>query len=301
MQDPKVDVFVHGSEESVASQLGEVKKFPGLNKIFVAKHDKLHNPYSKALALISQQLVQKQGYDNVIASSTGFGKDLMPRIGGLLDLQAITDVIEIKEGGAKFVRPIYAGNALCTVSTIDKIKLLTIRNTNFEKVAQGSTENDYAVEEPAEFPEIVDKTKGRFIENIVAKSEMADLTTAKYVVSGGRALKSNENFQMLYDIAETLGTSQCAIGASRAAVDAGMVPNELQVGQTGKVVAPDVYFAIGISGAIQHISGMKDSKVIVAINKDGDAPIFKIANYGLVGDLFKILPELNEKLKAATQ
>lgn len=215
-------------------------------------------------------------------------------MGGILDLQAITDVIEIKDNGSKFVRPIYAGNALCTVSTKDKIKLLTVRATNFEKVAKGDA-NSYDVEDVDGNTTVT----GKWIENIVSKSEMADLTTAKYVVSGGRALKSGENFKMLYDIAETLGTGDCAIGASRAAVDAGMVPNDLQVGQTGKVVAPEIYFAIGISGAIQHVSGMKDSKVIVAINKDGDAPIFKIANYGLVGDLFKILPELNEKLKAA--
>lgn len=196
------------------------------------------------------------------------------------------------------MRPIYAGNALCTVSTKDKIKLLTIRGTNFEKVASGD-ENAYETEEVS--LDGLESQKGKWVENVVSKSEMADLTSAKYVVSGGRALKSGENFQMLYDIADTLGKQNCAIGASRAAVDAGMVPNDMQVGQTGKVVAPDIYFAIGISGAIQHVSGMKDSKVIVAINKDGDAPIFKIANYGLVGDLFKILPELNEKLKAAVK
>lgn len=214
-------------------------------------------------------------------------------------MQAITDVIEIRDGGSKFVRPIYAGNALCAVTTRDPIRLLTVRGTNFEKVPAGDA-TDVPAEEVPGVSDVVAQMSGHWIENQVSKSEMADLTTAKYVVSGGRALKSGENFSMLHDIAETLGTGNCAIGASRAAVDAGMVPNDMQVGQTGKVVAPDIYFAIGISGAIQHVSGMKDSKVIVAINKDADAPIFKIANYGLVGDLFKILPELNEKLKGAT-
>lgn len=213
-----------------------------------------------------------------------------------MDFQPITDVIEIKDGGSKFVRPIYAGNALCTVSTVDKVKLLTVRGTNFEKVKQGDSQS-YPIEAVAGVDAVVDEVGGKWVENIVSESEMADLTSAKYVISGGRALKSGENFSLLNDIAETLGKSNTAIGASRAAVDAGMCASDMQVGQTGKVVAPDLYVAIGISGAIQHISGMKDSKVIVAINKDGDAPIFKLANYGLVGDLFKILPELNEKLK----
>lgn len=195
------------------------------------------------------------------------------------------------------MRPIYAGNALCTVSTRDPIRILTIRGTNFDAVKPGDA-HDYTVEEVQGIADIMGVQGGSWVENLITKSEMADLTSAEIVVSGGRALKSGENFSLLQDIAETLGKSRCAIGASRAAVDAGMCANDMQIGQTGKVVAPTIYFAIGISGAIQHVSGMKDSKVIVAINKDADAPIFKIANYGLVGDLFKILPELNEKLKA---
>ena len=287
--------MVYGSDASVKSQIEEVKKFPGLGKVFTATSDDLENPYGGAFSIVAKNLIEKNGYDKVIALSSSFGKDVIPRIGGLMDLQAITDVIQIKDG-VKFVRPIYAGNALCTVSSIDKIKLLTVRGTNFDKVAQGE-EASYETEEVS--LDGLAEQKGKWVENVVSKSEMADLPSAKYVVSGGRALKSGENFGMLYDIAETLGKQNCAIGASRAAVDAGMVSNDMQVGQTGKVVAPDIYFAIGISGAIQHVSGMKDSKVIVAINKDGDAPIFKIANYGLVGDLFKILPELNEKLAKA--
>lgn len=291
-----MDVLVHGSDASVQSQVSELKKLPGIRKILTASNDKLDNPYGQSMATIAEGLVKDNGYKQVVAATSSFGKDVIPRLGGLLDLQAITDVVDIK--GDKYVRPIYAGNAMCTVSSSDAIKLFTVRGTNFEKVKAGDAA-DVPVEAVAGVDDVVGAQKGHFVENIVSKSEMADLTTAKYVVSGGRALKSGENFQMLYDIAETLGKGNCAIGASRAAVDAGMVPNDMQVGQTGKVVAPEIYFAIGISGAIQHVSGMKDSKVIVAINKDGDAPIFKIANYGLVGDLFKILPELNEKLKAA--
>ena len=298
LNDPHVDVLVHGSEDSVKKQVDELKKYPGLTKIYTATHNDLENAYGNTIAKIASNLVKENSYTNVISASSGFGKDVVPRIGGLLDLQPITDVVKIQDGGARFVRPVYAGNAMCTVSTSDDIKLFTVRGTNFDKVPQGDA-SEYDTQAVSGVDEIMAATNGHWVENMVSKSEMADLPSAKYVVSGGRALKSGENFQMLYDIADTLGKSNCAIGASRAAVDAGMVPNDMQVGQTGKVVAPDLYIAIGISGAIQHVSGMKDSKVIVAINKDGDAPIFKIANYGLVGDLFKILPELNEKLKAA--
>jgi electron transfer flavoprotein alpha subunit len=201
-------------------------------------------------------------------------------------------VIEIEDGGSKFKRPIYAGNAIATVSTSDATKLLTVRPTNFEKVV-ADQQNTYPTEDVStDFSSV----KGEFVKNIVSKSERADLSSSKFVVSGGRGLKNGENFEMLYKLAEELGSSNCAVGASRAAVDAGYVPNDMQVGQTGKVVAPDLYIAVGISGAIQHLSGMKDSKVIVAINKDADAPIFKVANYGIVDDLFKVIPELTEKI-----
>ena len=217
----------------------------------------------------------------------------MPRLGGLLDVQAITDIIEITDGGQKFKRPVYAGNAIATVSTSDSVKLLTVRPTNFEKAEPGEAGNGYPVEST---DVITEGVQGSWKQNIVSKSDMADLGSAKFVVSGGRGLKNGENFQMLYDFANALGSSNCAVGASRAAVDAGYVPNDMQIGQTGKVVAPDLYVAVGISGAIQHLSGMKDSKVIVAINKDPDAPIFKVASYGLVDDLFKVMPELTEKI-----
>lgn len=193
------------------------------------------------------------------------------------------------------MRPVYAGNAVATVTSSDKIKLFTVRATNFEKIPAGTTANSYPVEDASSPVEV----KGKWIENTISESEMAELSAAKFVVSGGRGMKNGENFKILFDLANALGKSNCAVGASRAAVDAGFVPNDMQIGQTGKVVAPDLYIAVGISGAIQHLAGMKDSKVIVAINKDPEAAIFKVANYGLVDDLFKVIPELTEKIKAA--
>lgn len=243
-----------------------------------------------------KSVIEKGGYDKVIASTSAFGKDVIPRVGGLIDSQPITDVIQIVDGGAKFVRPVYAGNAVSTVSSSDKVKLVTIRSTNFEKVPQGTTSNSYPVEETAPAPS---SANASWVENTVSESEMAELASAKFVISGGRGMKNGENFKILYDLAAAIDKSNCAVGASRAAVDAGFVPNDMQVGQTGKVVAPDLYVAVGISGAIQHLAGMKDSKVIVAINKDPEAAIFKVANYGIVDDLFKVIPELTEKIKAA--
>ena len=203
-------------------------------------------------------------------------------------------ICDLQENGTKYVRPIYAGNAMSTVSSSDKIKLFTVSSTNFEKIQAGSSPNSYSVEETVAQ---CSKSAGQWIENTVSESETAELSSAKFVVSGGRGLKNGENFKILYELASVLGKTNCAVGASRAAVDAGFVANDLQVGQTGKVVAPDLYIAVGISGAIQHLAGMKDSKVIVAINKDPEAAIFKIANYGLVDDLFKAVPELSEKLR----
>jgi electron transfer flavoprotein alpha subunit len=261
--------------------------------------------YGDLVSKTLKDVVEKGGYDKVIASTSAFGKDVIPRLGGLLDVQPITDVVQIvvrhcclnhhfQNQGAEFVRPIYAGNALATVQSSDKIKLLTVRTTNFEKVAHGSSPAKISTEEAV----LGKENSGKWLENIVTESEMIDLSGAKFVVSGGRGMKNGENFKILYELATALGKQNCAVGASRAAVDAGFVPNDMQIGQTGKVVAPDLYIAVGISGAIQHLAGMKDSKVIVAVNKDPEAAIFKVANYGIVGDLFKVIPELTEKIKA---
>ncbi len=261
-------------------------KISGVKKILLADAIEYAHATPEHLAALVATLADNFSY--VLAPATAFGKNVLPRIAGLLDVAQISDVIKIISPDT-FVRPIYAGNALTTVQSNDRIKLLTIRTTAY--ISAASQEISAPIE--TIHPPIFEHPTATWISQTESKKERPELTTARVVISGGRGLGSAENFKSLEKIADKLGA---AIGASRAAVDAGFAPNDCQVGQTGKIVAPDLYIAVGISGAIQHMAGMKESKVIVAINQDPDAPIFQIADYGLVGDLFQILPELERLL-----
>jgi electron transfer flavoprotein alpha subunit len=248
--------------------------------------------YAHALAEPLAALLVKlaPAYSHLLAAATAVGKNVMPRVAALLDVQPVSDISDVIDTDT-FVRPIYAGNALATVKSSDSKKVITVRAASFDPVA--STGGSASIEDVAEAG---DTGISRFVSAELSKSERPELTAARVVISGGRGMQNGENVHLIDPIAEKLGA---AVGASRAAVDAGFVPNDYQVGQTGKIVAPDLYVAIGISGAIQHLAGMKDSKVIVAINKDEEAPIFQVADYGLVQDLFTALPELKAELERA--
>ena len=278
-----IEVLVAG--EACGAVADAAAKIEGVSKVVVADNAAYKYQIAESMGDLVAEL--GAGYSHILAAATTTGKDFMPRTAALLDVNMISDIVAV-ESADTFVRPIYAGNAIATVQSSDSVKVITVRGTGFDPVAgEGGSA---AVEATAIVKE---SAISAFISEELAKSDRPDLAAAEIVISGGRGMGNGENFEILYKVADKIGA---AVGASRAAVDAGFVPNDMQVGQTGKIVAPSLYIAVGISGAIQHLAGMKESKVIVAINKDEEAPIFQVADYGLVADLFDAVPELEKLL-----
>jgi electron transfer flavoprotein alpha subunit len=278
-----ITVLIAG--DACAAVADEAASIDGVSKVLLVEAANLRNPLAEPFA--SLVLGIARDYTHLLAPATTFGKNLMPRIAALLDVQQISEITAVIDAET-FERPIYAGNAIATVKSSDPIKAITVRATAFDAAVKGSNKADIV-----SIAANAEAGGSEFVGASASTSERPELTQARIIVSGGRGMQSGDNFVMLERIADKLGA---AVGASRAAVDSGFVPNDYQVGQTGKIVAPDLYIAVGISGAIQHLAGMKDSKVIVAINKDEEAPIFQVADYGLVADLFKVLPDLEAEL-----
>ena len=278
-----VHVLVAGSNAGAAAEAAA--KIAGVSKVIVA--DAAHFADGLAENVAEQVLALAGAYSHILAPATAYGKNILPRVAAKLDVAQISEITKV-DAPDTFERPIYAGNAIATVQSSDKVKVITVRTTGFDAAAASG--GSAAVETAAA---VADSGKSSFVGRELAKSDRPELTAAKIIVSGGRGMGSGEAFKILEPLADKLGA---AMGASRAAVDAGYVPNDWQVGQTGKIVAPSLYIAVGISGAIQHLAGMKDSKTIVAINKDPEAPIFSVADYGIVGDLFEIVPQLVAEL-----
>lgn len=277
-----IDVLVAGHNAGAAAEAAA--KLSGVNKVLLADASAYEHGLAENLAALIAE--QGKGYSHILAAATTVGKNVLPRVAALLDVEQISEILAV-ESADTFKRPIYAGNAIATVQSSDPIKVITVRTTAFDACAEEGSASVEALSADT------DAGISEFVGEELAKSDRPELTAASIVISGGRGLQNGDNFQLLYKVADKL---DAAVGASRAAVDAGYVPNDMQVGQTGKIVAPELYIAVGISGQIQHLAGMKDSKVIVAINKDEDAPIFQVADYGLVADLFEALPELEQAL-----
>jgi electron transfer flavoprotein alpha subunit len=281
------DIHVLVAGKGASAVADAAAKLDGVSKVLHADSDTLEKKLAEAMEAVVVSIAGD--YDAILTPATTVGKNFMPRVAAKLDVMLISDITAV-ESADTFVRPIYAGNAMLTVKSNDAKKVITVRPTTFEKAGDGGSASVESLDAPAA------SANSEFVSEELSKSDRPELTAAKIVISGGRGMGNGENFAILEKVADKLNA---AVGASRAAVDAGFVPNDYQVGQTGKVVAPELYIAVGISGAIQHLAGMKDSKVIVAINKDGEAPIFQVADYGLVADLFEALPELEAELAKA--